>query len=244
MDIDNIATDALTNHSVHGLFSRRFACGFQPDSYADFNMHRDIQEVFKGWTQKNQGMGLDVSRLWSLYLNIDELLARTNGQLAELGVYKGNSASLFNFFSKKYQRRLYLMDTFQGFPEGEVDDAENKAKIAAFVDTSLEAVQSMLGENPLLRFLVGIFPDTATDEIKREQFSAVSLDADNYKPILAGLEFFFPRMEQGGYIFVHDYGSGHWPGVKEAINHYFGAPKPLGSFLLPDKAGTLVIQKT
>ena len=39
-----------------------------------------------------------------------------------------------------------------------------------------------------------------------EKFAFVSLDTDLYKPTLAGLEFFWPRMSKGGFIFIHDFG--------------------------------------
>lgn len=48
----------------------------------------------------------------------------------------------------------------------------------------------------------------------------MSLDCDLYSSILAGLEFFYPRLVKGGYIFVHDFGSYHFEGVKKAVYEY------------------------
>ena len=36
-------------------------------------------------------------------------------------------------------------------------------------------------------------------------YAFVNIDVDLYKPLLAGLEYFWPRMAENGYIFVHDY---------------------------------------
>jgi len=52
----------------------------------------------------------------------------------------------------------------------------------------------------------GYFPETAKG-LESEMFSFVMLDLDLYKPTLAGLEFFYPRVKAGGYIFAHDYNS-------------------------------------
>ena len=64
----------------------------------------------------------------------------------------------------------------------------------------------------------GWFPDTTTDIDDR--FCFVSLDADLYKPIYSGLEFFYPCLEKGGYIFIHDFDSVTYPGYKQAVYDY------------------------
>lgn len=243
MKLEDVVDDALGRETAGELFSQRYACCFQPDSYCDFGRFGEIEEIWRGWTHKNPRMGFDVARLWSLFLNINALLPDNPGNLAELGVAQGNSAALLNFFSKKYGRKLYLLDTFSGFPESELDEPENAARRIAYSDASLEGVQQLLGYNPLLRFKVGRFPESIDAELEQDRFSVVSLDADNYKPIYSGLEFFYPRMVPGGYVFIHDFSSGHWPGVAAAVRDYFGQPGPRSSFLLPDKAGTLVLQK-
>jgi O-methyltransferase len=62
----------------------------------------------------------------------------------------------------------------------------------------------------------GLFPATAAG-LEDCRFCFVSLDADLYEPILAGLEFFFNRMCRGGFIFVHDYNDDLYPGAKKAV---------------------------
>jgi O-methyltransferase len=66
----------------------------------------------------------------------------------------------------------------------------------------------------------GYFPETVRDVENGVNFSLVSLDADLYNPIKAGLEYFFPRMTSGGYIIVHDYGNPHWGGVRRAVDEF------------------------
>jgi hypothetical protein len=74
----------------------------------------------------------------------------------------------------------------------------------------------------------GFFPETAAGV--EDRFCFVNLDFDLYDPILAGLEFFYPRMTEGGVILVHDYFNPFYKGVKVAID---GFRKSSGARALP-----------
>ncbi|MBI2954275.1 MAG: methyltransferase, partial [Chloroflexi bacterium] len=64
-----------------------------------------------------------------------------------------------------------------------------------------------------------------------------------FKPTLAGLHFFYPRMNPGGYIFAHDYNSPEsgWA-VSRAVNEFM-ADKAEKLIELPDKWGSIVVRK-
>ena len=62
----------------------------------------------------------------------------------------------------------------------------------------------------------GWFPETAFD-LEEEKFALVLLDACLYQPTFTGLEFFFPRMSQGGVILVTGYESTKYGGVHKAV---------------------------
>lgn len=134
-----------------------------------------------------------------------------SGAMAEVGVYKGDFCKYFNRFLP--ERKLYLFDTFGGFDSSRDEVTANDSEL--FKDTSVDLVLGKMvsPENCIVR--KGYFPDTANDI--DDTFSLVSLDCDLYNPILAGLEFFYPRLSSGGFIFIHDYGSYHFKGVDKAI---------------------------
>lgn len=48
----------------------------------------------------------------------------------------------------------------------------------------------------------------------------MNLDTDLYQPIYAGLEFFWPKMNKGGVVMIHDYFTPDLSGVKKAIDDY------------------------
>ena len=164
------------------------------------------------------------------------------GSLAELGVYKGDTARKINALFP--DRPLYLFDTFEGFDARDVEKAKaqgfSQAEKGGFSGTSPEAVLSRLPfpERAIVR--QGYFPETAAG-LEAERFALVSLDADLFAPILAGLEFFYPRLNPGGAILLHDFDSRRFPGAGKAVEAYEKAHGPLPLVPLCDLHGSAVI---
>ena len=86
----------------------------------------------------------------------------------------------------------------------------------------------------------GYFPDTTKG--LSEEFVFVNIDADLYEPIYNGLQYFYPRLNKGGYIFVHDYNNDAYKGAKEAVDK-FCRENDLNKLPLPDSCGTAVLMK-
>ena len=163
------------------------------------------------------------------------------GACAELGVYRGDFARLINHYLP--DRTLYLFDTFGGFDErdSEADRAGNfSGGDEDFSQTSEELVLSKMEHREKCIIRKGWFPDTAEgiDEI----FCLVSLDADLYQPILAGLEFFYPRLSHGGIIMIHDFNNTVYSGVRQAVKE-FCDKNNTGYTCLTDSCGSAVIVK-
>lgn len=149
------------------------------------------------------------------------------GSVAELGVYRGDFARRINECFK--DKTLYLFDTFEGFESKDLRQGKDGAMgqnlgKKHFSNTSVELV---LGKMPYPKQCVikkGWFPQSSVG-CENERFCFVNLDADLYEPILAGLEFFYPKMVRGGVILIHEYFSAGYVGVKKAVNefmHKFG----------------------
>lgn len=181
-------------------------------------------------------------RLSSLELVAQEIYDRgVAGQVAELGVYRGDFAKLLN--EAFPDRRLYLFDTFEGFNATDVTIEKTKSFSTGtqdFSNTNVELVLSKMPHPTRCVVRKGYFPDTATG--LEETFAFVSIDADLYEPILRGLEYFYPRIVPGGYIFVHDYNDALYPGAKQAVRE-FCAREHLNFFPLSDGWGTAVLCK-
>jgi O-methyltransferase len=154
----------------------------------------------------------------SQIFNAVQQTAKVEGDLAEVGVFRGGSAKLI--CEAKGDRPLHLFDTFEGLPPPGARDATRFA--AGQYVALLEEVRQYLSGYPEVFFYKGFFPDTA-GPIADRRFSFVHLDVDLYESTLNCLSYFYPRMNPGGVLMSHDYTNAE--GVRQAFDQFF-ADKP------------------
>jgi O-methyltransferase len=184
----------------------------------------------------------DKVRFYTYWFQIERIKKnKVPGSFAELGVYKGITANIL--YEMDRTRTLHLFDTFGGFPEADLQHEKTqggKYATKEFSDTSVDAVRKYINGSESILFHEGYFPET-TRGLETETFAFVSIDADLYKPTLAGLQFFYVRLAPGGIILIHDYNH-NWDGVKKAVDE-FAATIPEGIVELPDWQGSAVLIK-
>ena len=218
-----------------------------------------LRNIRRALFEKSLFIHRKIAEKYGKYIRIDSVNVRSNdprtatlelmsqeiyrygieGAAAELGVYRGDFARLINSFLP--DRRLYLFDTFEGFDhkDAEIDRSNNFSGASFdFSGTSVELVLSKMEhpENCIIR--KGWFPDTA--EGVDDRFCFVSIDADLYQPIRAGLEFFYPRLAHGGVIMIHDFNNEGYSGAREAVKD-FCDKNSTGYVCLSDSCGSAVI---
>ena len=166
---------------------------------------------------------------------------KVKGNIAEVGVYRGEFVK--HIARCIPDRKVYLFDTFEGFSERDKSDKDvnqigdwNDRKM--FADTSVEIALENIGSWVDTEVRKGYFPDTAIG-LENEKFCFVSLDPDFYLPTRNGLDFFYPRLNEGGYIFVHDF---LIEGPQKAVME-FCVNNKCSYFRVPDSWHTVVIQK-
>lgn len=164
------------------------------------------------------------------------------GDIAELGVYKGDTAWKLNLLFP--DRTIYLFDTFEGFDardiETETDSCYSYAREGDFSDTNVETVLARFPHPEQAVVKKGFFPETAAG-LSENHYAFVSLDADLYAPLFAGLEYFYPRLSPGGMILLHDYNNTRFRGAKQAVEDYEAAHGKLSLVPLCDLHGSAVI---
>ena len=134
---------------------------------------------------------------------------KTTGNIAEVGMYQGGSAQAM--CEVKGDRNFYGFDTFEGIPP-----VLHNWRLGMF-KADIEQVKKRLSKYPNVFIHKGIFPENA-DVIKGIKFSVVHLDVDTTEGTSGSLEYFYPSMEKGGFIIIHDYPN--ITGVESAVNEF------------------------
>lgn len=188
-------------------------------------------------------MRTDYVRIKCFELVVKEMRKRkVRGSVAELGVFRGEFAQFIN--AAFPEKTLYLFDTFEGFNANEALQEKKNGNcsdsfIEAYKNTNIDIVLNRMTNLDSVVIKQGFFPESLGG--LEDSFAFVSLDADFEESIYQGLVYFYPRMEKGGYIFIHDYSS-DLLGVEKAVDRF---EKDNGIFLnkvpLCDANGTMVV---
>jgi hypothetical protein len=219
---------------------------YQPDSHSMFHVHPEFDGLYEKFIKYNVNNNSgDVARLWSILLNCKQVMDEgIEGDFAELGVWRGNTAAILAYFAAHNKRELFLFDTYEGFSSKDIRGIDATKPENLFRDTSIEMVKEVIGEHSsVCHFEKGYFPDSVKLEHKTKKYSVVSLDCDLYEPTRAGLEFFYPMMPRGSIFLLHDYSSLHWAGSKKAIDEFCNKTNEY-VILMPDKSGSAFIRRT
>jgi hypothetical protein len=179
--------------------------------YSDRRRCRIIDLINK--IKKETEMVLGINEAYSIYMAVEKT-KKISGEIAEVGVYKGGSAKLI--CEAKGEKSLHLFDTFEGIPR--IDSIDSSCFYKGQYAASMEEVKSRLKNYDKVYFYKGIFP-ASSDPVKNKKFSFVHLDVDTYESTLDCLNFFYPRMMQGGIIISHDYINSD--GVRTAFDEFF-----------------------
>jgi O-methyltransferase len=228
-------TDGFNKHS-------EFYVAAKPDFHTGWHRIAGFNNLYADWISKNGRIDRgDLARFFFIYLQVEALLEKKIvGAFAEVGVFRGTTARLFR--SLALERTLFIFDTFEGFTAEDVRQEHTKKKPpAGGWKVSLEDIKAFVGEENT-HFIKGRFPDTAGEVPAGTRFALVHLDTDLYAPQIAGMKFFYPLMNRGGVMIIHDCNSA-WTGSRRALDEFF-ADKPEHPVYMPDKSGSAVIIKS
>lgn len=204
----------------------------------DWSKSRFAQDANGNWYGRDEDKDIidntlvDVPRL----AKIEEYVKQTEGlegDIVEIGVYKGGTALLIRKTSKKH---LTLIDTFEGMPE--VDVTKDLHHTGDFADTSLQRVKSLFNayvDNTSIfkRKFSNDSDDMNIFGAHRPIYSFVHIDVDIYQSVKDCLEFFYPLVVKGGIICLDDVNEPNCPGAKLAFDEFM-KDKPEARFLYMD----------
>lgn len=195
-------------------------------------------------TWSNDKFRFDYVRMKTLEFIVTEIIERgIAGNIAEFGVFRGEFAQYLNYaFS---DRKLYLFDTFEGFraEEARAEQAAGnmgKRETSAYTNTNIDRAMEIMPFPNQIIVKQGLFPESLDGF--EDKFAFVSIDADFEQSIYDGLCYFYSRLENGGYIMLHDYNS-YLRGVKKAVDRFEKKQGRIVRVPIPDAGGSLVIEK-
>lgn len=141
------------------------------------------------------------------------------GNVAEAGVYAGGV--MYLFASMLPEKVVHGFDSWEGLPDLVDQDKMPDGKFAGMkgqfkTDMPSDFLQKF--DNVVLHR--GWFKDTLP-EVSDERFCLVHIDCDVYTSAMDCLEFFTPRMVDGGYMVFDDYSFWGTPGVTAAVDEFF-----------------------
>ena len=165
--------------------------------------------------------GYNTHRRWMLH-QLLKLVRDLPGDTAECGAFLGASSWLMCELGRTH----HIFDSFQGLSSPDAIDGDHWQE--GVLSASEEAVLANLAPNqPVLH--KGWIPDRFADVADR-QFAAVHVDVDLYRPTRDSIEFFYPRLNQGGIFVCDDYGFTTCPGATKAVDDFMsGKPETVVS---------------
>ena len=180
----------------------------------------------------------DPVRYGSILLAIEQIKKENiSGNIAECGVWKGALSKFIH--TQLPDKNYFLFDTFEGFDIRDLGEEKD----TRFNNTNINIVLNYIGGNKeKLIIKQGFFPET-TKGMKEESFSLIILDFDKYDPTAAGLEYFYPLVVKGGFIFIHDYSSNESNFACSRAVDEFLKDKIEKPILIPDAWGSAIIRK-
>lgn len=143
------------------------------------------------------------------------------GDLAECGCYEGASA----YFMAQASNHgfLYLFDSFEGISAPDDRDRSVHPEVMPWTKGDMGSTQEKLRANLSDYEAFEVFPGWIPDrfaEVAERRFRLVHIDVDLYQPTLDSLEFFYPRLVDGGIVVMDDYGFLTCLGAKQAADKF------------------------
>lgn len=160
------------------------------------------------WLQKANEAGVDG---FLHCAELDKLVELATGRdVLEIGSYRGLSAWGMAHTAKS----IMCVDTFKAWTNGQTQDTE-LTTLGAFLDATrgFANVAHMVGTS-----------EEAGRQIRRT-YDFIFLDAmHTYEDVKADLERWWPCLQSGGVMALHDYGHWDYPGVQQAADEFFQRP--------------------
>lgn len=168
----------------------------------------EVLEIINNLKIHRNSFGSSVCQTDDELLLIANIIKKCNyldGKFVEIGAYEGFTSEFISILKDK-NKILFLCDTFQGLADVSEEDSNLKLPNTS-LKVDIERFKNIndFCKNDNIKIIIGYMPDCATKEMNESSYSFVHIDTDTYFSTLKNLEYFYPKMVDGGIIIVHDY---------------------------------------
>lgn len=172
-------------------------------------------EAFNNYLKRfGEFSGFNSDRRWMIG-QLTKLARHVPGDTAECGVLAGSSSYLI---CQAFRDRMhFVFDSFEGLSKPGSFDGNCWQERHLTCD--LKTAQENLRDCPNVSFHKGWIPERFSD-VKSRRFCFVHIDVQLYEPTRDSLQFFYPRMSDGGVIVCDDYGFTTCPGATRAVDEF------------------------
>lgn len=220
------------SQSLQSRFIRKFQNWLRESRQIEMVRFRPFdlraREEGRDWPHDAETM-IGLRRLDNVQHCVTDVLRRgVPGDLIETGAWRGGAAIFMRAILRVFddtQRLVWVADSFQGLPKPDPErypaDAGDRHWAESVFVVSFDEVKANFARYGLLddqvRFLVGWFRDTLPAAPIR-QLAVLRLDGDMYESTMDSLRHLYPKLSQGGYVIVDDYGA--VPGCRKAVDDF------------------------
>lgn len=186
-----------------------------------YKMDEKLNRIFQEESYVN-GLYFDFDDFTILAQMIQQT-RKIDGDYVEIGVYRGDSArfAIKYMRSLQLQRKVWLLDTYEGFNYVEASESSDMRWQNTHNDTSIELVRKRVEEDQNINIVKSnIITDDLPNEIKN--IAICNIDVDLYEAVKHALYKVKDCVVKGGVIIAEDYG--HTPellGAQLAIDEFY-----------------------
>jgi O-methyltransferase len=175
----------------------------------DFIKEKKFSEAYEAAKATNPWQGFTLQ--WRVYIVcwFANHVKKLKGDFVECGVNTGAySRAVVEYVDfNKLDKTFYLFDTFSGLREDLVTEQEKKMGIDDYFGKYKDVYQQVVETFKAfpVKIVQGAVPDTLS-ECDSQQIAYLSIDMNSVVPEIGAMEYFWPKMVQGGVIILDDYG--------------------------------------
>ena len=171
-------------------------------------------EAFHAFLERFGEVGWD--RRW-MVSQLVRLTRDLPGDTAECGAFNGATSWLICASNQKSGRSHHVFDSFEGLSQPNAEDGTHWRQ-GDFTATE-EEVRANLSPFDRVHLHKGWIPELFED-VSDRRFAFVHIDVDLHQPTADSIEFFYPRVVNGGILVCDDYGHTSCPGATRAMDDY------------------------